>query len=60
MVDSGEYLFKDLNSREIKPEESFTDAYAEELYESEYLHTVTKRLRVVLDAKYKKADYIRL
>ena len=28
------YVFKDLNTGEIKLEESFTDAYAEELYES--------------------------
>ena len=34
MVDLGAYVFKDLNTGDIKLEESFTDAYAEELYES--------------------------
>ena len=28
MVDLGMYLFKDLNTYKITPEESFTDAYA--------------------------------
>ena len=34
MVDLGAYVFKDLNTGKIKLEESFTDAYVEELYES--------------------------
>ena len=34
----------------------FTNAYTEEVYESEHVHTATKRLRVILDAKYEKED----
>ena len=34
----------------------FIDAYAEEVYESEHVCTDHKRLRVILDAKYKTAD----
>ena len=54
MVDLGTHLFKDLNIGKIKPEKQFTDAYVEEVYESEYVRTATKRLRVILDAKYGK------
>ena len=32
MVDLGTYIFKDLNIKKITPEESFIDAYAEEVY----------------------------
>ena len=56
MIYLGAYVFKDLNIGEIKPEELFTDDYVEEVYESEHLRTTNKRLRVILDAKYKKAD----
>ena len=34
MVDLGSYVFKDLNTGEIKPEDFFTDAYVKEVYES--------------------------
>ena len=56
MVDLGAYIFKDLNIRGIKLEESFTDAYVKELYESEHALTDTKLLHIILDAKYKKSD----
>ena len=42
MVDLVAYLFKDLNTGKIKPEESFTDAYVEEVYESEHIRNATK------------------
>ena len=32
------------------------NAYAEELHESEQVHTSTKQLGVILDSKYEKAD----
>ena len=51
MVDLGAYILKYSNIRKSKPEESFTDAYDNELYESEHVHTETKRLRVILYAK---------
>ena len=56
MVDLGTYEFKYLNTRKITPEESFTNVYAKELYESEHVRTSTKLLHVILDAKYEKAD----
>ena len=56
MVDLGTYEFKILNTGEITPEESFTNAYVEEVYWLENVRTATKRLRVILDAKYEKAD----
>ena len=56
MVELGTYIFKDLNTGKITPEESFTNAYVEEVYESQHVRTATKRLRVILDAKYEKSD----
>ena len=52
MVSSGTYEFKYLNTGKITPEESFTNAYSKEVYESEHVITATKLLRVILDAKY--------
>ena len=51
----GTYVFKYLNTGEITLEECFTNAYVEEVYESEHVHSATKQLRVILDAKYKIA-----
>ena len=51
IFDLGTYDFKKLNTEKITPEESFIDAYTEEVYESEHVCTVTKLLRVILDAK---------
>ena len=54
MVDLGACIFKYSNTKKITPEESCTDAYVEELYESENISTATKQLRLILDAKYEK------
>ena len=56
MVYLGTYEFKYLNTGKVTPKVSFTNAYTEELYELEHVRTDTKRLRVILDAKYEKAD----
>ena len=48
MVDLDTYVFKVLNTGKITPEESFTKAYVEEVYESEHAHNATKQLLVVL------------
>ena len=56
MVDLGTYISKDLNTGKVTPEEYFTNDYVEEVYESEHVGTATKRLRLILDAKYEKAD----
>ena len=51
MVYFGACVFKDLNTGEIKPEESFTDAFIEEVYESERVRTSTKLVSVILYSK---------
>ena len=56
MVELGTYIFKDLNTGKITPEESFNNAHVKEVYESEHVRNATKLLRVILDDKYKKAD----
>ena len=40
----------------IIPEEFSTNAYVKELYETEHVHSSTKKLRVILYAKYENAD----
>ena len=60
MVDLGAYELKILNTGEITPAESFTNAYADELDEWEHVRTATKQLRVILYAKYENTYYIRL
>ena len=42
MVNLGVYIFKDFNTGKITPDESFTNAYVEEVYESEHVRTATK------------------
>ena len=56
MVDLGTYIFKDLNTGKITPGELFTNDYPKEVHESDNIRTATKRLRVILDAKYEKAN----
>ena len=48
-------ICKDLNTGKITPEESFNNTHAEEVYESEHVRTATKKIRVMLNAKYEKA-----
>ena len=50
------YIFKYLNTGKITPEESFTNYYVEEVYESDHVRTATKQLYVILYAKYEKSD----
>ena len=57
MVNLGTYIFKYLNTGKITPEEYFTSAYVEEVYESEHVRTAVKQLRVILDATYKKIRF---
>ena len=56
MVDLGMHKFKYLNTGKLTPEESFVNAYTEENYEQEQIHHANKRLRVILYAKYEKAN----
>ena len=45
MVDLGVYILKYLNPGKIIPEESFTNAYVEEVYESENIHITKNNYR---------------
>ena len=56
MVDLGTYIFKDLDTEQIIPEEYFTNAHVKEVYESDHVRTATKQLRVIIYAKYENAD----
>ena len=56
MVDMSMYEFKYLNTGKITPEESSMNAYTEEVYESEQVHTSIKKLRVILYEKHEKSD----
>ena len=48
MVDLGTYVIKDLNTGKITPEESFTSACVEEVYDSEHVHDDTLSLSLYL------------
>ena len=48
MVNLGTYIFKYLNTGKITPEESLTNAYVKEVYESDHVRTATKRLRLIV------------
>ena len=56
MVDLDAYVFRDLNTGKIKLKKCFTDAYVEKIYGSAHVCASTTLLRLILDAKYKKAD----
>ena len=45
IYDMGVYTFNDSNTEKITPEELFMNSYAEEIEESEEVHTPTKRYR---------------
>ena len=50
MVDLGTYIFKDMNTWKITPEESFTNSYVKEVHESDHVRTTKKWLREILYA----------
>ena len=52
MVDLGSYEFKYFITGKVTPEELFTNAYTEEIHESQQVRISTKKLRVLLDDKY--------
>ena len=51
MVDLGAYKFKYLNTGKITSRELFINSYAEEIHQSEQVHTSTERLRVILNSR---------
>ena len=56
MLDVSTYEFKLLTEKKVKPEESFINAYVDECLDSEGTISSTRRIHIILDAKYKKAD----
>ena len=60
MFDQGTYEFNFLDRGNITPEESFMNAFTEEIHESEKVIIYTNRLHFTLDTKYKKADLNRV
>ena len=52
--DLGANEFKDYDKGNIKPKELSMNNYVDKVYKSEQFRTSTKRLRAILDAKYKK------
>ena len=55
IIDMITYNYNNLNLKDnIKPEESFTDAYVAAFFESEILRSSTKTLCTILYAKYKR------
>ena len=56
MVDLGMYEFKNSNTGNIIPKQSFINVYADKINETEQVRTSTKQLSVILDDKYKKED----
>ena len=56
MVDVSTYDFKHLTYNKVKPEESFIDTYVNECLQSEGTISSTRRIRIILDVKYKNSD----
>ena len=56
MVYLGVYIFKGLSKEKISLDEQFNYVYFKEVYELEHVSNDTKRLPVILDAKYEKAN----
>ena len=53
--DLGMYGFINLSTGKIKPEKLFMNDDAEDFFELEKFRTATKRLHVILDARYERA-----
>ena len=56
MIDVSNYKFKYLTDKIVKVEESFINSYIVECLKSEITIIYTHRMRVIVDAKYKKVD----
>ena len=56
MVDTSNYDFNIIRYKTVKLEESFISSYVNECLESESEISATRRMRRILDVKYKKAD----
>ena len=60
MVDLGTYIFKDLDTEQITPEEYFTNAHVKEVYESDHVRTTTRWLCIILNSEYEKSDLLKV
>ena len=60
MVDVSNYKFKPITDKAVKQEESFINLYVDKCLESENTISSTRWMRRILDAKYKKADLIKV
>ena len=56
MVDVHNYGFNILTAKTVKPEESIINTYVNECFESEGEISATRRMRRILDARYKEVD----
>ena len=54
VVDLGTYEFKTWDTGKISPEEYYMNVYIDEVFESNFFHTSTKRLHINLDDKLKR------
>ena len=54
MVDVSNYDFKYLTEKIVKPEESFINAYLDKCLKCESPISPMRRMRIIIDAKYKK------
>ena len=53
MVDISNYDFKYITDKIVKPEESFINLYVDECLEYDSTISSTRRMRIILDVKYK-------
>ena len=54
MFDISNYDYKTLTDKIVKPEESFLNSCVNECFESEKRISQTRKMRIILDTKYKK------
>ena len=56
MVDVINYYFKSITDKTVKLEESFVNSYFHECLGYKSVINSTRRMRIILDAKYNRAD----
>ena len=56
MIDVSNYYFKPLIEKIVKLKESFINAYVNNFLESEGTMSSTRKMSILLDAKYQKVD----
>ena len=56
IVDIGNYNFKSITDKIVKPEESFINSYVNECLESNSAISSTQIMHIIIDAKHTKSD----